>query len=63
MSMKEKIAKCYERLQGMTMQMTRDNMEKMLKTLYELQEVYEELERMEADGNRAEADPGGRDHD
>ncbi len=40
MNMKEKLEACYGRLQ----------------TLYDLQEVYKELERMEADGRTA-ADP------
>ena len=54
--MKEKLKACYERLQKLDIQPTRGNMETLLQTLYDLQEVYQELERMEADGRTA-ADP------
>ena len=48
--MKEKLNACYERLQTLDMPMTRGNMETLLQTLYDIQEVYQELERMENDG-------------
>ena len=48
--MKEKISACYERLQTLDMPMTKGNMETLLQTLYDLQEIYQELERMEHDG-------------
>lgn len=54
--MKEKLNACYERLQTLDMPVTRRNMETLLQVLYDLQEVYQELERMEADGRTA-ADP------
>ena len=60
MDMKEKLNECYERLQTLNMPNTRHNMETILQTLYDLQEVYWELERMEND-ERTDADPGGRD--
>lgn len=59
--MKEKLKACYERLQTLDLPATRGNMQTLLQTLYDIQEVYKELERMETDG--AEADPGGRDDD
>ena len=57
--MKEKIKSCFERLQTLEILPTRSNMETLLQTLYDLQEVYLGLERMGADGT--ETDPGGRD--
>ena len=57
--MKEKIEAAYNRLQQLEIQPTLPNMEKLLQSLYDLREVYQELERMEADG-RAEADPKER---
>ena len=59
--MKEKVNACFERLQTLDMPATKGNMETLLQTLYDLQEVYKELERMEADGTQT--DPGGRDDD
>ena len=41
--MKEKLESCFERLQGLEIKPTVDNMEKLLQTLYELREVYQEL--------------------
>lgn len=60
--MKEKLKACYERLQTLDLPATRGNMQTLLQTLYDIQEVYKELERMETDG-RTEIDPGGRDED
>lgn len=59
--MKEKLKACYERLQKLDVLPTRSNMEALLQTLYDLQEVYQGLERMGTDGT--EADPGRRDED
>ena len=59
--MKEKIKACFERLQTLEISPTRSNMETLLQTLYDLQEVYQELGR-DAD-ERAETDPGGRNDD
>ena len=56
--MKEKIRACFERLQTLEMLPTRSNMETLLQTLYDLQEVYQELGR-DAD-ERAETGLGGR---
>jgi hypothetical protein len=61
MDMKEKLEACYERMQTLNMPNTRHNMETLLQTLYDLQEVYKGLERTETDGT--EADPGERDED
>lgn len=41
--MKEKIDACYRRLQTLDIMPTRANMEKLLQTLYDLREVYDEL--------------------
>ena len=56
--MKEKINACYERLQTLSITSTKGNMEALLKTMYELQEVYLELEGMENAG----AENGSTDH-
>jgi len=57
--MLEKLEACYERLQGLDIRPTVSNMEKLLQSLYDIREVYQELERMEADG-RAKTDPKER---
>lgn len=41
--MKDKIESCYERLQSLDIVPTVSNMEKLLKSLYDLREVYQEL--------------------
>jgi hypothetical protein len=43
--MKEKIDACYKRLQTLDIAPTRANMEALLQTLYDLRDIYEELER------------------
>ena len=59
MRMKDKIRDCFDRLQGLAIAPTLDNMEKLLQTLYDLREVYAELEKKEAEENeRNQADPG-----
>ena len=59
--MKDKLKDCFDRLQELNIAPTLRNMEILVQTLYDLREMYHELERMEADGT--EADPGGRDED
>ena len=54
--MKEKLKACFDRLQGLDIPPTLGNMEILVQTLYDLREVYHEMERMEADGRTA-ADP------
>lgn len=51
--MKEKIEACFNRLQGLDIKPTLTNMETLVQTLYELREVFNELERMEQDGRSA----------
>ena len=62
--MKEKmleiLGRCYERLQGLDIQPTQNNMEALLQTLYDLKEVYNRLKE-EQDGDGTAADPEGRD--
>ena len=53
--MKEKIEACFNRLQCLEITPTLSNMEKLVQTLYDLRDVYNELERMEQDG-RAKVD-------
>lgn len=43
--MKEKIIACYERLQTLIMMTTLENTEKLLQTLYDLREIYNDLEK------------------
>lgn len=61
--MKDKLKEVYERLQALDIKPTKGNMEKLLQCLYDLQDVYNELERMEANNGGQAADPGGRDDD
>ena len=53
--MKEKLEACFDRLQGLQIAPTLDNMEKLLKTLYDLQDIYNQLKDGETDG-RQQAD-------
>lgn len=59
--MKEKLNACFTRLQQLDLQPTRKNMENLLQTLYDLRDVYNELEKLELEGGesdgRAAADP------
>ena len=48
--MKEKINACYERLQTLSIMPTRKNLQILLQTLYDLQEVYQKLEDVENAG-------------
>ena len=54
--MKDKLLDCYERLQSLEIQPTLSNMEKLIQTLYDIREVYQELERNEQN-DRPETDP------
>lgn len=56
--MKEKLEACFNRLQTLEIQPTLANMEKLVQTLYDLRELYNELE--DNDG-RTETDPERRD--
>ena len=60
--MKEKLEKCYERLQALNIITTRNNMEILLQCLYDIQAVYKQLKEEEENGghDRPAADPGGR---
>ena len=42
--MKEKLERCFDRLQSLDIQPTLTNMEKLVQTLYDLREIYKELE-------------------
>lgn len=48
--MKEKIEACFKRIQTLEIQPTLGNTEKILQTLYDLRDVYNELNR-EGDGD------------
>ena len=54
--MKEKIEACFNRLQELDIKPTLTNMEKLVQTLYDLRDLYNELE--EAEHGRTESDPG-----
>lgn len=45
--MKEKIELCYKRIQTLDILPTKGNMEKLLQTLYDLKDVYNELVKEE----------------
>ena len=49
--MKEKIQACFDRLQGLEIRPTVSNMETLLQTLYDLREVWQELNEKETDNN------------
>lgn len=52
--MKEKLDACYKRLQTLDITPTLSNMEKLVQTLYELRDIYNELDKEgEADAGRA----------
>lgn len=55
--MKEKIAECFERIQGLEIRATIGNMEKLLQTLYDLRDVHRQLEEGERNDDRTTADP------
>lgn len=47
--MLEKLEQCFERLQGLDILPTVSNMEKLLKSLYDIREIYNELKEGESD--------------
>lgn len=51
--MKEKLEACFQRLQNLDIQPTLSNMEKLVQTLYDLREIYKELEE---DDGRSKTD-------
>lgn len=51
--MKEKIEACFNRLQSLDIKSSLSNMEKLVQTLYDLREIYNELEE---DDGRSKAD-------
>lgn len=54
--MKEKLSACYDRLQTLDITPTLDNMEKLVQTLYDIREVYQEItEKEEKDNGRGTA--------
>ena len=57
-----KLEQCFERLQSLNIQPTLGNMEKLVQTLYDLREIYQEIKEGEENG-RGQADPDGRDND
>ena len=59
--MLEKLERCYERLQKLNILPTKDNMEALLQTLYDIRDVYNELKEEKADGRNdgPPADPEG----
>ena len=61
--MKEKLEAIFERLQSLDIKATKDNMEKLLQTLYDLQDIYRRItEAMEGgagDESGQTADPEG----
>ena len=62
--MREKIEQCFERLQRLDIPPTKENMEKLLATLYDLRDVYNELTKGGGqDGGGPAADPEGRNGD
>lgn len=46
--MKEKIEACFNRLQTMTITASLDTMEKLVQTLYDLREIYQQMEGNDA---------------
>ena len=60
--MEEKLNECYKRLQTLQIMTTKGNMEILLQTLYDIQEVYNQLKEEKANGRHdgPAADPEGR---
>ena len=59
--MEEKLEAVYKRLQTLNILPTKENMEKLLQSLYDIREVYNKLMEGKANGghNGPEADPEG----
>lgn len=47
--MKEKIEACFQRLQSLEIQPTLSNMEKLVQTLYDLRDVYQQMDKEDAE--------------
>lgn len=62
--MRRKLERAFERLQGLEIKPTVDNMERLLQCLYDIRDVYNNLQTKggEEDG-RETVDSGGRDGD
>lgn len=54
--MLDKLEGCFERLQTLEIKPTITNLEKLLRTLYDLREVYAEIEKGGYDGRTADSD-------
>ena len=52
--MKVTLSLCFDRLQNLQIKPTKDNMEILLQTLYDLRDVYKRLEEMENAGSKSE---------
>ena len=59
--MKAKLGAAYERLQTLDITPTLSNMEKLIQSLYDLKDIFNELEKEGAGDGRSETDPDGRD--
>lgn len=59
--MLEKLSACFDRLQTLDIKPTLSNLEKLTQTLYDLREIYQELEGKE-DGRPAADSDGRNDH-
>ena len=54
--MKEKLQSCFDRLQNLQIKPTLGNMEILVQTLYDLREIYNELNEEGEDDGRTAAD-------
>ena len=45
MDIKKKLEECFNRLQTLDIQPTENNMEKLLQTLYDMKEIYREIDK------------------
>lgn len=54
--MKDKVNEIYTRLQTLDITPTLNNMEKLLQTLYDLRDIYNEIEQKEKDNGRETVD-------
>lgn len=53
--MLEKLQLCFERLQGLDIKPTLANMEKLVQTLYDLRDIYNELKEGADNGTKADS--------
>lgn len=54
--MEEKIIRCFDRLQELELKPTVSNMEKLLQTLYDLRDIYNEIKGGDKDGRKTNSD-------